>query len=266
VSFPAEHVVLLTLSRPKALNAMTPVLEADILAVMNWFDAEDSLWVAILTGEGRAFCAGADLKAWSKNQQKGINKEQEGIASSVHGFGGLSRRHTSSKPLIAAVNGGAYGGGVEMVLNCDIVIASEDAEFALPEVRRGVIPAQGVIPRLVATAGRQFASELMLLGRPVSAQQAHTRFGFVNLVVPRAEVVPCAIEWAKLIASNSPDAVQATKRGILMTAQHPSMESATIASAWSPESKKVYTGSNIKEGLRAFVEKRKPAWSNPARL
>lgn len=116
--------------------------------------------VVVVTGEGRSFCAGADLKAlvksslqhcnciysyyrWNHNQQSNIITEQERISSSVNGFGSISRRRTSVKPIICAVNGGAYGGGVEMILNCDIVVASEDAKFALPEVKRGVVAIQG---------------------------------------------------------------------------------------------------------------------------
>ncbi|KAH0825966.1 ClpP/crotonase-like domain-containing protein [Lanmaoa asiatica] len=160
VSFPQEHVLLLTLNRPRYLNAVSPRLHNDLTSVLRWFDEEPSLWyvplqrrlsghprvlprVVIVTGQGRAFCAGADLKAWYENQMNGQSTEQESTASSLYGFAAISRRHTSCKPIIAAVNGSAYGGGVELILNCDIVIASEDAVFALPEVKRGVLAAQG---------------------------------------------------------------------------------------------------------------------------
>ncbi|TFK56825.1 enoyl-CoA hydratase/carnithine racemase [Heliocybe sulcata] len=266
VSFPAEHVLQLTFNRPKSLNAMTPTMEADIKNIMSWFDEEPSLWVVIITGEGRAFCAGADLKAWGQRQSTGDRGEQEMLASSIHGFGSLSRRSKSPKPIIAAVNGSAYGGGVEMLLNCDITIASEDAQFALPEVKRGVAAAQGVIPRIAKVAGHQLAAELLLLGRTISATEAQNRFRFINQVVPASKVLPTALEWAKQIVANSPDAVQCTKRGLVLSGQHGSFEQATVALAWSPEAKRLYNSDNIKEGLTAFAEKRKPAWSNPAKL
>ncbi|KAF5352527.1 hypothetical protein D9756_006213 [Leucocoprinus leucothites] len=142
VSIPDEHVLLITLNRPKSLNAMTPTMTKDLKRVLDWFEEEPHLWVVIVTGAGRMFCAGADLKAWNKDQEKGSSNEQENTAVNFNGFGSLSRRQ-SNKPIIAAVNGGAYGGGVEIILNCDIVIASEDAKFALPEVKRGVVAAQG---------------------------------------------------------------------------------------------------------------------------
>ncbi|EPQ60279.1 ClpP/crotonase [Gloeophyllum trabeum ATCC 11539] len=274
VSFPAEHVLQLTLNRPKALNAMTPQMEADINNILNWFDNEESLWfvrmlyiaAVIITGEGRAFCAGADLKAWNEKQSSGQANEQEMLAGSVHGFGSISRRSKTSKPIIAAVNGGTYGGGLEMLLNCDIVIASEEAQFALPEVKRGVLAAQGVIPRIAKIAGHQLASELLLLGRPISAAEAQTRFRFVNQIVPASKVLPTAVEWAKQIVANSPDAVQCTKRGLILAGQHGNFEQATLALAWSPEARRLYNSANIKEGLKAFSEKRKPSWSNPAKL
>jgi len=266
VSFPAAHVLLLTLNRPEARNAMTPALVRDLHAMLNWMDEEPGVWVTIVTGAGRAFCAGADLKAWGAEQQRGTSNEQEGTAASIHGFGSLSRRATSSKPLIAAVNGGAYGGGVEILLNCDLVIASEDAMLALPEVKRGVSAAQGGIPRLVQTAGRQLASELLLLGRPVTAHEACTRFGFVNKVAPKGEALAHAINWAREIVNNSPDAVQSTKRAVVISLQHGNVEQATVANAWSAEARRLYKGDNIKEGLKAFAEKRKPVWMNPAKL
>ncbi|THH09821.1 hypothetical protein EW146_g8564 [Bondarzewia mesenterica] len=443
ICFPEDHVLVVRMNRPRSLNAMTPQMASDIKAVFDWFDDEPSLWVVVITGEGRAFCAGADLKAsvrptrlpppslpsrtdisakyqyintsrininvpignrWNVTQQGGHSHEQEDIASSVHGFGSLSRR-ASSKPIVAAVNGGAFGGGVEILLNCDIVIASDDAVFALPEVKRGVIAAQGgtsamhphpitafnslkpapfnfpslpVIPRLKAVAGHQLAAEMLLLGRPVGAAEAQQRFRLyarspvpspskhsrqrdnsnsnlrpihssyffskfvstlqnkktpslsayathvfpmpqtqiqirsnqmgtpspvadmepqmpksVNAVVPKDEVLPTAVEWATRIAANSPDAVQCTKRGLVLAARHGDVERAVIEHAWSAESRRVYGGDNIKEGLRAFSEvrtpfffvsltsgislddsrglrdwvgKRKPNWRNPAKL
>jgi len=266
LSIPTDHILVITLNRPRSLNAVSPELAEELRRALAWFDNEPEFWVAILTGEGRAFSAGADLKAWRSNQDQGTFDESEGIATSFHGFGNISRRAVSSKPIIAAVNGGAYGGGVEMILNCDLVIASERAQFALPEVKRGVIAAQGGIPRIASIAGHQLASEMLLIGATISAQDAHTRYGFVNKVVPHDQVLPTAIDWARRINENSPDAVQATKRSLLISQQIGNYEQATIAAAYAPEARRTYKGENIKEGLRAFSEKRKPQWKNPAKL
>ncbi|KAG2141069.1 ClpP/crotonase-like domain-containing protein [Suillus clintonianus] len=265
VSFPQEHVLLMTLNRPRHLNAMTPQLTTDIAAILNWFDDESSLWVVIVTGQGRAFCAGADLKAWLHNQTSGTANEGENVASSVHGFASISRRHSSCKPMIAAVNGSAYGGGVEMILNCDMVIASEDAVFALPEVKRGVLAAQGVIPRLGRVAGHQLASEMLLLGNTITAVQARDRFRFVNIVVEKSAVVPTALDIARQMTINSPDSVQSSKEGLILSQKH-HFEDAVRTHSMSLVSKRLYHGANIKEGLAAFSEKRKPKWSNPAKL
>ncbi|KIK97716.1 hypothetical protein PAXRUDRAFT_824631 [Paxillus rubicundulus Ve08.2h10] len=265
VSFPREHVMLLTLNRPKSLNAMSPQLHSDLASVLRWFDDEPSLWVVIVTGEGRAFCAGADLKAWHGVQSNGEVTEQEKMAASLHGFAAISRRHTSYKPMIAAVNGSAYGGGVELILNCDIVIASEDAVFALPEVKRGVVAAQGVIPRLAKIAGHQLASEMLLLGNAATAIQARDRFRFVNVVVEKAKVLSTALDIASQIISNSPDSVQSSKEGLLLAQKH-HFEEAVRTHSLGAMSKRLYNGTNIKEGLIAFVERRKPAWTNPAKL
>jgi len=264
VTFPGEHILLLTFNRPKFLNAMTPQMAADLKIVLDWFEEEPELWVVIVTGEGRLFCAGADLIEWNKNQQSGTNNETEGLLSSIYGFGSISRRQ-SCKPIIAAVIGGAYGGGVEIILNCDLVVASQDSKFALPEVKRGVVAIQGGIPRLSQIVGHQFASEMLLTGKVIDADEAQNRFGFVNTVVPGSKVLSTAISIAQQITANSPDAVQSTKVGLLLAQKHNFAETFTTH-AWSPESRRVYKGANIKEGLKAFTEKRTPRWTNPSKL
>ncbi|KAI0715047.1 ClpP crotonase [Earliella scabrosa] len=268
VSFPQDHVMLLTFNRPKALNAVTPNMTDDVKKIMDWFDDEPGLWIAVVTGEGRLFCAGADLIAWNKRQAGGgADADQKAIITGVDGFASLSRRTTTSKPVIAAVNGGAYGGGMEIVLNCDLVIAGEDAKFALPEVRRGVVAVQGGMPRLARIAGHQLASELLLTGRPVPAAEAAIRFGFVNKVVPKDQVLSTALAWAaEIVQNSSPDSVQSTKRALLLANQHGSVEDAVAAHINSKESKRAFVSENITEGLKAFSEKRKPTWKNPAKL
>ncbi|KAJ7741450.1 enoyl-CoA hydratase/carnithine racemase [Mycena maculata] len=261
INFPKEHVLLLTLNRPKSLNALTPQMENDLRSVLNWFEDEPSLWVVIVTGAGRAFCAGADLKAWNLNEQSGKSQEPDTILANVNGFASISRRE-SKKPFIAAVNGSSFGGGTELILNCDLVVASKEAVFGLPEVKRGVIAIQGGIPRLARTAGHQLASEMLLLGKPVSADDARNRFGFVNVVVSPSEVLPTAIALASQIVANSPDSVQSTKRALLLSATHSNNETVAVH-VRSAETLANLQGDNIKEGLRAFNEKRNPVWKNP---
>ncbi|KAH9920220.1 enoyl-CoA hydratase/carnithine racemase [Epithele typhae] len=266
LSFPQEHVMLLTFNRPKSLNAITPTMTSDIKTILDWFDNEPSLWVLVVTGEGRTFCAGADLFAWNKRQAtQGGDGDQADVLGLPDGFASLSRRFPTSKPVIAAVNGGAYGGGMELILNCDIVIASADAKLALPEVKRGVVAVQGGMPRLARIAGHQLASEMLLTGKAITAQDAATRFGFVNQVVPKEKVISTALAWAAEINSNSPDSVQSTKRALLLAGRL-GVEETVIAHINSAESKRQFRSENIQEGLRAFTEKRQPVWKNPAKL
>ncbi|KAG8686103.1 hypothetical protein FRC08_012744 [Ceratobasidium sp. 394] len=257
LSYPGKHILQLTLNRPKALNAMTQELRNDIEKIMDWFESENSLWVLILTGTGRAFCAGMDLKNWLRDQNNGERGEAETMANDTTGFASLGCRRCV-KPIIAAVNGIAMGGGVEILLNCDLVVASRDAKFGLPEVKRGVVAAAGGIPRLQRIAGHQLASELLLTGRTITAEEAHTRYRFVTTVVPPSQVLSTAIGLAKEIIANSPDAVWSTKMALLEGQKYASLEEAVIKHNLSEVSKKVYQGDNIREGLLAFNEKRKP--------
>ncbi|KAI6119714.1 ClpP/crotonase-like domain-containing protein [Pisolithus croceorrhizus] len=266
VSVPQQHTLLLTLNRPSQRNAITPDLAREIAHVLDWFDNEPSLWVAVVTGEGDTFCAGADLKSWHASQSSGIVTEQQNFASSPHGFASISRRRTSLKPIIAAVNGPAYGGGVEIILNCDLVVASTDAVFALPEVKRGVVAAQGGIPRLARVAGHQLASEMLLLGNTITALEARDKYRFINIITSPTEALPTALALAHTITSNSPDAVQSTKEGLLIAQHVGNVDEAVVSHARSEASGRVWNGRNVKEGLAAFVEKRTPKWTNPAKL
>lgn len=174
------------------------------------------------------------------------------------GFGGLSRR-TGLKPIIAAVNGLCLGGGFEMAINTDLIVSSPSAKFALPEVKRGVIAFAGALPRLVRTVGKQRAMEMALTGRMVTAAEGE-KWGFVNKIVGEGEdVVAAAVEIAKSIAENSPDAVVVSREGIKMGWEGLGADEAgrVLAEGWG---RRVTQGENIKEGLKAFVEKRKPVW------
>ncbi|KAK3114118.1 hypothetical protein LTR53_007903 [Teratosphaeriaceae sp. CCFEE 6253] len=260
ISYPAPHVLLVRLNRPKDLNCINIEGHAELHQIWQWMDAEPELNVGVITGTGRAFSAGADLKGattrseWNNRNDAGVKREMV-----PPGFGGISRR-SGLKPIIAAVNGLAIGGGMELVVNCDLVVASSKATFALPEVKRGVVAFAGALPRIVRTIGKQRAMEMALTGRTVSAQEAKD-WGLVNRIVGdgEGEVVDAAVEYAKMIAENSPDAVIVSREGIKMGWEGMGAEDATRLAneTWFP---RLQAGENIKEGVRAFVEKRKPRW------
>ncbi|KAE8151277.1 ClpP/crotonase-like domain-containing protein [Aspergillus avenaceus] len=253
LTFPTPQILLVTLSRPKSLNSINSEGHHELHGIWEWMDAEPGIRVGVLTGEGRAFCAGADLKEWNKTVQSNNSASQPAT-----GFGGLSRR-SGKKPVICAVNGLCLGGGCEMVVNADVVIASEKAFFGFPEVQRGVVAIAGALTRVVRTVGRQRAMEMVLTGRRVSAVEAE-RWGFVNEVVGSAEEsVKRAIEIAGTIAANSPDAVIVSREGVKLGWEGVGAEdgSRLLIEGWQG---RLNEGENIKEGLRAFVEKREPKW------
>ncbi|EMF10800.1 ClpP/crotonase [Sphaerulina musiva SO2202] len=259
ISYPAAGVLLVHLNKPKGLNCINAEFTQELEKIWLWLDEEPTLSVGIITGTGRAFCAGADLKEWNKLNTKNTPKAINGM-----GFGALSRR-SGKKPIIAAVNGICFGGGCEMIVNCDLVVAANKAVFALPEVKVGVVAAAGALPRIIRTIGKPRAMEMALTGRQVSAKEA-LEWGLINKVVGDAdgEVVDAAVEYAKLIAGNSPDAVIVSREGIKLGWEGMGAEDATkyALEHWQP---KLQAGDNMAEGVRAFVEKRKPRWK-PSKL
>ncbi|KAJ9194924.1 hypothetical protein DTO164E3_7128 [Paecilomyces variotii] len=265
ISFPRPDILLVTLNRPKSLNCINVAGHVELHDIWEWFDAEPSLKVAIFTGKGRAFCAGADLKEW--NLQTTTTTTNNKLTTPPSGFGGLSRR-SGKKPIICAINGLCFGGGCEIIINSDLNIASSRAVFALPEVKRGVFALAGGLPRLVRTIGRQRAMEMALTGRTVSAEEAE-KWGLVNEVVVVGEgdeeevvsekVVKRAVDVAEGIAANSPDSVIVTREGIKMGWEGVGAEdgSRLLIDNWE---KRLNEGENMKEGVKAFVEKREPKW------
>ncbi|KAJ5502441.1 Crotonase core [Penicillium fimorum] len=266
LTYPAPHVLLVTLNRPRNLNCIDSQGHADLHAVWEWLDEEPSMRVGILTGKGRAFCAGADLKEWNDRTSTATTSNST-IPMPSSGFGGLARRK-GKKPVICAVNGLCLGGGAEMIINSDIVIASSRAVFGLPEVKRGVVALAGALPRLVRTVGKQRAMEMVLTGRMVSAVEAE-KWGLVNSVVEVGEgeeeigraVLEKALGVAEEISGNSPDSVLVSREGVKLGWEGIGADEATamLNDTWV---KRLYEGENIKEGLKAFVEKRKPVWAD----
>lgn len=255
LSYPSPRVLLVRMDRPKDLNAMSTAAQWEMDAVWKWFDQEPNLSVAIITGTGRAFSAGADLKEW--NSSMAADADPSKRMGNAPAFKPLSRR-LGKKPVIAAVNGLAMGGGCEFVVNCDLVIAADDAYFGLPEVKRGIAAIGGALPRLIRTIGLQRASEFALTGRNVSAHEM-AQWGIVNKVVPKDQVVEEAVRYASMIAANSPDAIVCTRAGLRQGWETAAVERAV---EWTLEKEfaELQKGENMLEGLRAFTEKREPRW------
>ncbi|PHH92016.1 hypothetical protein CDD83_9301 [Cordyceps sp. RAO-2017] len=221
-----------------------------------WFDEEPGLRVAIVTGKGRkAFCCGADLKEQAERIRS--PEKPESVHFSNGGFMGLSKRE-GKKPVIAAVNGFALGGGFEIVLNCDMVIASPTAQFRLPEVKWGLWAASGGLARVARTFGMQMASEIALAGRTLSAKEAEG-FGFARVSASQDSLLNEAVKLAKEVANMSPDAVVISRAGLRQTWETASVERAAQLTD-NRYAKDLLEGENLSIGLTAFTNKQKPEW------
>ncbi|HZU64292.1 MAG TPA: enoyl-CoA hydratase-related protein [Novosphingobium sp.] len=242
-------LTLITINRPEAHNALNPATQLELMAALDAFEADDGQWVAILTGAGeKAFCGGMDLKHQAA---------EGGLFTAPKGFGGITERPAMTKPVIAAVNGIAMGGGFEMALACDIIVAAAHAVFALPEPRVGLAALAGGIQRLPAMIGLKQAMGLLLTGRRVSAAEG-LRLGFVNEVA-EGDVLAAARAVAQEILACSPLAVRATKEAALRSLHLPAEEA--IAAQWQwPAMAAMLASEDAVEGPRAFAEKRRPAW------
>jgi crotonobetainyl-CoA hydratase len=241
-------VRVLTLNRPRALNAVSPELGRALAAALAGLDADPGIQVAIITGAGdRAFCAGADLKAML---QTGPSMGDSG------GIIARALRCRPAKPVLAAVNGLAYGAGLELVLACDLAVCSEHARFALPEVRRGILASGGGLVRLPHVIGPRRALQMTLTGEPVDATTALS-WGLVNSVVPAGSVLRHTMTLAGAIASNAPLAVAASKRMINQAARLAEDDAWILNEAAFGQIK---DSADALEGPRAFAEKRPPQW------
>ncbi|MEZ0075332.1 crotonase/enoyl-CoA hydratase family protein [Planotetraspora sp. GP83] len=247
------HVALITLNRPSALNAVNAALSTAVGAAMETLEKDPDLRVGVITGAGRAFCAGADLKEIAAGRSTAADGHPE------WGFAGLIKRFVS-KPIIAAVNGFALGGGTEIVLACDLVVASEQATFGLPEVKRGLMAAGGGLIRMPRQIPFKIAVELALTGDPISAETAR-QLGLVNRVVAAERTVAAAIELAEAIAANAPLSVVATKRMLYRNSEYGSDLDPRLWELNDDEMSALVTSADAAEGTRAFAEKRLPGWT-----
>jgi len=249
-----DHVMVITLNRPDARNAVNAEMCIVVGDALTRAEEDPDVRVVVLTGSGdKAFCAGADLKAISRGESViPAGREAWGLAGYVG--------HAISKPTIAAVNGPALGGGTELVLASDLVVAADTATFGLPEVKRGLVAGAGGAFRLIEKLPPVVAMELLLTGEPISAAQA-LDLHLINRVVPAADVLTAALELAAAIAANAPLSVQVSKQ--IALAQEPDGTRPREATGWAMTTKLlsvIAQSEDAKEGPRAFAERRLPVW------
>jgi crotonobetainyl-CoA hydratase len=245
------RLTIVTLNRPEVMNALHAEAHEELDFVFNDFAADPEQWVAIVTGAGdRAFSAGNDLKVTAAGGRR---------PWPASGFGGLTQRFDLDKPVIAAVNGIAMGGGFEIALACDIIVAAESAVFALPEPRVGLAALAGGLHRLPREIGTKQALGMILTGRRVSAVEGKA-LGFVNEVVAAADVMAAARRWAAQIMEASPMSVRASKQAVYRGLAEPTLEDALKNQMSYPAVSALFKSDDFKEGPRAFAEKRAPHW------
>ena len=237
------RVLLITLNRPEAMNAINTDLAQGLLAAVRQLDGDPGLTAGVVTGAGRGFCSGMDLKAFA-------------TSGPPVGLGDFFE-HGAEKPLIAAIEGFALAGGLELALSCDLLVAANNVKLGIPEVGVGLFAAGGAVLRLPDRLPYAVALEMALTGDPISAEDAH-RYGLVSRITEPGQAVDAAMALAERIARNAPLSVAASKTIVKGT------RGMTEAEAWEfqkPFVAKVFTSEDAKEGPRAFAEKRAPNWS-----
>ena len=244
-------ITIFTLNRPEVMNALHSPAHFELDDAFNAFAADPDQWVGVVTGAGeRAFSAGNDLK----HQATGGD-----MKSPPSGFAGLTSRFDLTKPLIAAVNGVAMGGGFEIALACDLNVASETATFALPEPRVGLAALAGGLHRLPRMIGQKQALGMILTGRRVTAAEGQV-LGFVNEVVPAKELMAAARRWADQICELSPMSIRASKEAVYRGLDEPTLEAAIKGQGRYPAVTALFKSEDFVEGPMAFAQKRAPAW------
>lgn len=243
------RLTIVTIERPEVMNSLHPPANHELAAVFDEFVADSEQWVAIITGAGdRAFSAGNDLKYQASGGE---------MSSPSSGFAGLTSRFDNPKPVIAAVNGIAMGGGFEIALACDLIIAADNAVFALPEPRVGLAALAGGIHRLPREIGMKQAMGMLLTGRRVGAEEGKT-LGFVNDVVPEGKALEQAKAWAAQILECAPLSVRGSKQAAMDGMGAESLEAA-IKGRYE-QIQAMYKSADFVEGPKAFAEKRAPEW------
>jgi crotonobetainyl-CoA hydratase len=246
------HVTTITLDRPEVMNAINPQMHQELQAAFDDFAGDPEQFVCVVTGAGeRAFCAGSDLKAAAVGE--GAQPYPK------NGYAGLIERFDLNKPVIAAVNGFALGGGFEIALACDIIIASETASFGLPEPLVGAVALGGGVHRLVRQIGLKQAMGLILSSRRVTAAEG-LRLGFVNEVVAPGDLMAAADRWCQDILRGAPMSIRASKEAAMRGLEEPSLADAVRGQADYPAFAAWRASEDAKEGPRAFAEKRAPVW------
>ncbi|HYI98852.1 MAG TPA: crotonase/enoyl-CoA hydratase family protein [Thermoleophilaceae bacterium] len=240
------RVLLITLNRPDARNSVDAALAQGIATALDDLDGDDELRVGVITGAGKGFCAGMDLKAFVRGESPHV----EG-----RGFAGITQR-SAAKPLIAAIEGFAVAGGLEVALSCDLIVASRGAKLGIPEVKRSLVAAGGALLRLPRRISYHAAMEMALTGDPISAERGH-ELGLVNRLSEPGAAVDAAIDLAETIAKNAPLALAASKRIVLESPGWGDDE------AWQRQGEiagPVFVSEDAREGATAFAEKRDPVW------
>jgi enoyl-CoA hydratase/carnithine racemase len=249
------QITTIILNRPEVMNAINPAMHVELQAAFDGFAADDDQRICVVTGAGeRAFCAGSDLKAAAA--AGGL----KAVSYPPNGYAGLIQRFDLSKPVIAAVNGVALGGGFEIALSCDLIIAAENAKFGLPEPLVGAVALGGGVHRLVRQTGLKQAMAMLLTSESVTAAEGK-RLGFVNEVVPQAELASTVKTWCEKILRGAPSAIRASKDTAMRGLNEP-LADAIAHQRRYPEFAAWLAGDDIEEGPRAFAEKRKPNWLN----
>ncbi|MEL6567350.1 MAG: enoyl-CoA hydratase-related protein [Pseudomonadota bacterium] len=245
-----DHTLIVEINRPEKMNALHPPANKELGEIFDEFAANPDLWIAIITGAGdRAFSAGNDLR---------YQAEGGDMFAVPSGFGGLTSRYDLNKPVIAAVNGVAMGGGFEIALACDLIIAADTARFALPEPKVGLAALAGGLHRLPRQIGLKRAMGMIMTGRQVFAAEGK-ELGFVNEVVPQGELMDAARKWAGMIAECSPMSIRASKQAVMG-----GLDVANYKVAFEtrfPAVSDLFKSADFIEGPRAFAEKRKPNWT-----
>jgi crotonobetainyl-CoA hydratase len=247
-----DHVARVTIDRPDVLNAIDAASERELQKIWSEIESNRDVRCVVLTGTGeRAFSTGADMKGGS-----GASGLEYWALSRPGGFGGIALRETLDVPVIARVNGHAVGGGFEMVLGCDIIVAAQEATFGLPEARVGRMPLDGGMTLLQRQVPFHLAMGVLLTGKRISAAEAF-RIGLVNEVVSRAELDASVARWVEDVLACAPLSVRAIKQVVRRTAQ---LSAAQARDQLLPALAEALQSQDAQEGVRAFIEKRKPVW------